>query len=68
MKKGLRKSKAQLAAEKKAQAKSVAKAATGIIGIGLLAGTALVVGTNKVMSKMFKKDAAVEEQCDDCEE
>ena len=62
MKRGLRSAKTpqQVRAEKRANAKGVGKAAAQIIGIGLVAGTALVLGTDKVMSKIFKKDAAAE--------
>lgn len=47
--------------------KGLGKAVVQIVGIGLVAGTAMVLGTDKVMKKIFKKDAC---QCDgecDCE-
>ena len=43
--------------------KGLGKAVVQILGIGLVAGTALVLGTDKVMKKVFKKD-----QCEcDCD-
>ena len=43
--------------------KGLGKAVMQIVGIGLVAGTALVLGTDKVMKKVFEK----KEECDcDC--
>ena len=46
----------QVRAERKGSGKDLAVATARIIGIGLVAGTALVVGTNRVMKKLFGKD------------
>ena len=41
--------------------KGLGKAVAQIVGIGLVAGTALVLGTDKVMKKIFKPEEAAEE-------
>ena len=58
MQRGLRNAKTpqQVRAERKGSGKDLAVATARIIGIGLVAGTALVVGTNRVMKKLFGKD------------
>ncbi|MDD6815190.1 MAG: hypothetical protein PUE84_01915 [Firmicutes bacterium] len=58
MQRGLRNAKTpkQMKAERKGSGKDLAVATARIIGIGLVAGTALVVGTNRVMKKLFGKD------------
>ena len=58
MQRGLRNAKTpqQVKAERKGSGKDLAVATARIIGIGLVAGTALVVGTNRVMKKLFGKD------------
>lgn len=55
MQRGLRKAKTQkqVRAERRTAAKEVAVTSARIIGIGLVAGTALVVGTNRIMKKFF---------------
>jgi len=70
MKRGIRSAKtpAQVRAEKRASAKGLGKAVAQIVGIGLVAGTALVLGTDKVMSKIFKKDAAEADAAEEDEE
>lgn len=56
MNRGMRKAKTpkQVKQERKAS-KGVATAVAQIIGIGLVAGTALVIGTDRVMKKIFKE-------------
>ena len=44
--------------------KGLGKAVAQIVGIGLVAGTALVLGTDKVMNKVLKKDDAADEICE----
>lgn len=48
--------------------KGLGKAVAQIVGIGLVAGTALVLGTDKVMSKVFKKEEDLEEVLEETEE
>lgn len=48
--------------------KGLGKAVAQIVGIGLVAGTALVLGTDKVMSKVFKKEEDLEEVLEEAEE
>ena len=59
MQRGLRNAKTpnQVKNERRSSGKDLAVATARIIGIGLVAGTALVVGTNRVMKKLFGKDA-----------
>jgi len=70
MQRGIRGAKTpkQVKAEKKAGAKGLGKAVAQIVGIGLVAGTALVLGTDKVMNKIFKKDAAEADTAEEDEE
>ena len=58
MQRGLRNAKTpkQVRNERKCSGKDLAVATARIIGIGLVAGTALVVGTNRVMKKLFGGD------------
>ena len=55
----------QVKAEKNASAKGLGKAVAQIVGIGLVAGTALVLGTDKVMKKVFKDGEAPEAEEDE---
>lgn len=43
-------------------ASAAAKAALGILGIGMVAGTALVVGADRVMKKIFVNEDWPEEE------
>lgn len=43
-------------------ASAAAKAALGILGIGMVAGTALVVGMDRVMKKIFVNEDWPEEE------
>lgn len=43
-------------------ASAAAKAALGILGIGMVAGTALVVGMDRVMKKIFVNEEWPEEE------
>ncbi len=61
MKRGLRQAKTPKQV-KTGSTKGLGKAVAQIVGIGLVAGTALVLGTDKVMKKLTgKKEDAVEE-------
>ena len=60
MNRGIRKAKTTKQV-KTGSTKGLGKAVVQIVGIGLVAGTALVLGTDKVMKKIFKKDEC---QCD----
>ena len=52
--------------------KGLGKAVMQIVGIGLVAGTALVLGTDKVMKKVFDKkencecDCGCDGTCEEC--
>lgn len=43
-------------------ASAVAKAALGILGVGFVAGTTLVVGVDKIMKKIFVNEDWPEEE------
>ena len=43
-------------------ASAAAKAALGILGVGMVAGTALVVGVDRVMKKIFVNEDWPEEE------
>lgn len=62
MQRGLRKAKTQeqIRAERRAAAKELAVTSGRIIGIGLAAGTALVLGTNFIMKKIFGSEEQVQ--------
>jgi hypothetical protein len=49
-------------AEQQNNASAAAKAALGILGIGMVAGTALVVGMDRVMKKIFVNEDWPEEE------
>ena len=69
MQRGLRNAKTpnQVKEEKNSAAKDLAVAVAKIIGIGLVAGTALVVGTNRVMKKLFGKNGQAQVEADEKE-
>ena len=48
--------------EQQNNASAAAKAALGILGIGMVAGTALVVGMDRVMKKIFVNEDWPEEE------
>lgn len=48
--------------------KGLGKAVAQIVGIGLVTGTALVLGTNKVMKKIFKKEEDFEDEIREAKE
>ena len=58
MNRGIRKAKTAKQV-KTGSTKGLGKAVVQIVGIGLVAGTALVLGTDKVMKKIFKKSLSV---------
>ena len=60
MNRGIRKAKS-VKQVKIGSTKGLGKAVAQIVGIGLVAGTALVLGTDKVMKKLTGKDADAEE-------
>lgn len=60
MNRGIRKAKS-VKQVKTGSTKGLGKAVAQIVGIGLVAGTALVLGTDKVMKKLTGKDADAEE-------
>jgi len=60
MNRGIRKAKTAKQV-KTGSTKGLGKAVAQIVGIGLVAGTALVLGTDKVMKKIFKPEEAAEE-------
>ena len=60
MKRGIRQAKTPKQV-KTGSTKGLGKAVAQIVGIGLVAGTALVLGTDKVMKKIFKPEEAAEE-------
>ena len=49
-------------AEQQNNASAAAKAALGILGIGMVAGTALVVGMDRVMKSIFVNEDWPEEE------
>lgn len=63
MQRGIRKAKTpkQVAAEKRTN-RGLATAVAQIIGIGLVAGTALVLGTDKVLKKLTGKEKEEKEK------
>jgi hypothetical protein len=65
MNRGIRKAKTTKQV-KTGSTKGLGKAVVQIVGIGLVAGTALVLGTDKVMKKIFKKDECDCDCGDDC--
>lgn len=48
--------------DRKNNVSAAAKAALGILGIGMVAGTALVIGTDRVMKKIFVNEDWPEEE------
>ena len=48
--------------DRKNSVSAAAKAALGILGIGMVAGTALVIGTDRVMKKIFVNEDWPEEE------
>ena len=56
----LEKNKADM--ERKNGTSAAAKAALGILGIGMVAGTALVIGMDRVMKKIFVNEDWPEEE------
>lgn len=56
---GMKKGKADTG---KKQTSAAAKAALGILGVGLVAGSALVVGADRVMKKIFVNEDWPEEE------